>query len=174
MREAFQSSGSATFHHIEPLLILPEYEVALPGGGAASRNDVFILAQSADQLVSITVEGKVDEPFGQPVAEWYRNPTAGKVKRLEFLCSELNVPVDAVMDILYQLLHRTVSAKLLARRFQAGIALMLVHSFSEKGAGFAALFGIDAKTGTVQSARLFDGLVLYLGWVRGERKYLSV
>lgn len=147
----------------------PEYKVDLPGGGAASRNDIYILAKSADQLVSITVEGKVEEPFGQSVAEWHRKPSAGKVKRLEFLCSELNVPVDAVPDIPYQLLHRTVSAKLLARRFQAGMALVLVHSFSEKNTGFAeytqfaALFGIDGRIGTVQNARLYDGLVLYLG-----------
>lgn len=178
--EVFQTSGSATFQHIEALLILPEYKVEFPGGGGASQNDIFILAKSADQLVSITVEGKVDEPFGQPVADWYREPSAGKLKRLEFLCSELNLPVDAVMETPYQLVHRTVSAKLLARRFQAGIALMLVHSFSKKDTGFAqyakyaALFGIDAAIGAVQSARLFDGLVLYLGWVKGDREYVAV
>ena len=138
-----------------------------------------MLAKSADQLVTITIEGKVDEPFDKPVSEWYRNPSAGKVKRLEFLCSELNVPADDVMEIPYQLLHRTVSAKLLARQFQAGIALMLVHSFSPQDmwfgeyAKFAALFGIKAEIGNVQHAQLFDGLVLYMGWVKGDLEYLE-
>jgi len=63
----------------------------------------------------------------------------------------------------YQLVHRTVSAKLLGRRFQAGIALMMVHSFSPKDTGFAecaqfaALFGIDAEIGTVKRASFATG-----------------
>ena len=179
VQKAFQNSGSATFKRIDPILIIPEYKVNLPGGGAASQNDIFVLAKSVDQLVSITIEGKVDEPFDKPVSGWYQNPSAGKVKRLEFLCSELNLAADDVLGIPYQLLHRTVSAKLLARQFQAGIALMMVHSFSpqdmwfDEYAKFAALFGIKAEIGTVQHAQLFDGLVLYLGWAKGDAEYLK-
>ncbi len=179
VRQAFDNSDSATFKHIEPLLAIPEHKVPLPGGRAASQNDIFVLAKSADQLVSITVEGKVDEPFDKRVSEWFQNPSAGKQARLEFLCSELNLPVDDVMNTPYQLLHRTVSAKLMARKFQAGIALMLVHSFSPEDRGFdefaryAALFGIKAKKNNVHSAVQFDGLVLYLGWVQGDKHYLG-
>ena len=179
VRKVFNNSGSATFKHIEPLLIIPEYIVELPGRGAASYNDLFILAKSGEQLVTITVEGKVDEPFDKPVAEWYRKPSAGKQKRLAFLCSELNLPADDVMRVPYQLLHRTVSAKLLARQFQTGIALMLVHSFSpqehwfEEYFRFAAMFGIDAEVDRVYAAQPFDGLVLYLGWAKGDPEYLS-
>ena len=179
VRKAFNNSRSATFKHIAPLLIIPEHKVDLPGGRAASQNDIFVLAKSADQLVTIAVEGKVDEPFDKPVSEWYQNPSAGKVKRLEFLCSELNLPVDAVMEIPYQLLHRTVSAKLLARQFQAGIALMLVHSFSPQNmwfdqySKFAALFGIETEMNMIYPAQPFDGLVLYLGWAKGDTEYLT-
>ena len=83
------------------------------------------------------------------------------------------------MDIPYQLLHRTVSAKLLARQFNAGIALMLVHSFSPEDMWFdeyfkfAALFGIDAEKDMVYPAQPFDGLVLYFGWAKGDPQYLS-
>ena len=179
VRKAFSNSGSATFKRIDPLLIIPEHKVDLPGGSAASQNDIFVLAKSADQLITIAVEGKVDEPFDKPVSEWYQNPSAGKVKRLEFLCSELNLPVDAVMDIPYQLLHRTVSAKLLARQFNAGIALMLVHSFSPQNmwfdqySKFANLFGIEAEMDRIYPAQPFDGLVLYLSWVKGDTEYLT-
>jgi hypothetical protein len=54
---------------------------------------------------------------------------------------------------------------------------MLVHSFSSQAEGFdvyaryAALFGIEATQDRIQSAVHFDGLVLYLGWVKGDRKY---
>lgn len=101
------------------------------------------------------------------------------MKRLEFLCSELNLPVDALMDIPYQLLHRTVYAKLLARQFQAGIALMLVHSFSPQNMWFdqyekfAALFGIKAEMDMIYPALRYDGLVLYLGWAKGDTEYLA-
>ena len=179
VRKAFDNSGSATFRHIEPLLVIPEHKVDLPGGAAASQNDIFVLAKSADQLVTITVECKVNEPFDKPVSEWLQNPSAGKQKRLAFLFSELNVPVDGVMDIPYQLLHRTVSAKLLARQFQAGIALMLVHSFSpddkwfEEYFKFAALFGIEAEKDMIYPAQPFDWLVLYLGWAKGDPQYLT-
>jgi hypothetical protein len=179
VRKAFDNSDSATFRLTEPLLVIPEHKVDLPGGRAASQNDIFVLAKSADQLVTIAVEGKVNEPFDKPVSEWFQNPSAGKQKRLEFLCSELNVPVDAVMDIPYQLLHRTVSAKLLARQFQAGIALMLVHSFSPQNmwfdqyVKFAALFGIEAELDMIYPAQPFDGLVLYLGWAKGDQEFLT-
>jgi hypothetical protein len=33
-------------------------------GSKPSQNDIFILARSDTDLVSIAVEGKVDEPFG--------------------------------------------------------------------------------------------------------------
>ncbi len=176
--KAFDNSGSATFRQIEPLLIIPEHKVDIPCGSAASQNDIFVLAKSADQLITITVEGKVNEPFDKTVSEWFRNPSSGKQKCLEFLCSELNLPVDTVMDIPYQLLHRTVSAKLSARQFQAGIALMLVHSFSPKDmwfeeyAKFAALFGVDAEKDKIYPAQPFDWSILYLGWAKGDPEYL--
>jgi hypothetical protein len=56
---------------------------------------------------------------------------------------------------------------------------MLVHSFSpedmwfEEYSKFAALFGIDAEKDMIYPALLFDGLVLYLGWAKGEEEYLS-
>jgi hypothetical protein len=179
VRKAFLNSGTAIFRHIEPLLIIPGHEASLPGGAPDARNDIFILARSVSQLVSITVEGKVDEPFGRRVSEWLQAPSADKQEHLEFLCSELNVPAESFHDIPSRLLHRTVSAKLLARPFQAGSALMMVHSFSSKDAGFdqyaqfAALFGIKAEKNMIQPALRFDGLVLYLGWVKGNQAYLG-
>jgi hypothetical protein len=53
------------------LLAIPEYKVSLPGWGAASQNDIFCLARTQHGLVSIMVEGKVNEPFGPLVKEWY-------------------------------------------------------------------------------------------------------
>jgi len=58
------------FHSIEFLLGIPEHQVSLPGGSTASQNDIYVLAKSSrDELISIAVEGKVSEPFGDLVSE---------------------------------------------------------------------------------------------------------
>lgn len=156
------------------LLAVPEYKVRPPGGGAASQNDLFCLGKCQDDLVTIMIEGKVDESFDNFVSEWYKNPSPGKVKHLEFLCQALGLDQDRVQGIRYQLLHRTVSAILEAQRFTASKAVMLVHSFSptdrwlEDFTAFSALFGIEATIGKVDAAGSRDGVELFLGWVKGR------
>jgi Domain of unknown function (DUF6946) len=59
-----RSAGQTDMVGLEPLLIVPEYRIPLPGGSRASQTDVFVLARSATGLVTIAVEGKVDEAFG--------------------------------------------------------------------------------------------------------------
>jgi hypothetical protein len=74
VRAAFKQSPDPLFHGIKPLLAIPERPVPLPGRGKASFSDLFVLAKSGADLVSITVEGKVSESFDVPVSEWlYRD-----------------------------------------------------------------------------------------------------
>jgi hypothetical protein len=40
-------------------------------------------------------------------------------------------------------------------------------------AKFAALFGIEAEMEMIYPARPFDGLILYLGWAKGDQAYLG-
>ncbi len=68
-----------------PLLALPEYQVPLPGGARPSQNDIFILARSDIDLVTIAVEGKVKEPFGPTISEWLIKASSGKHVRLKFI-----------------------------------------------------------------------------------------
>lgn len=175
----FEKSNIGFFQNIQILIAIPEHKVSLPGGGRSSQNDLFVLAKSDDRLISITVEGKVSEPFGDTISKWLENPSRGRRKRLEILCTELGLKVDGLSNIRYQLLHRTASAILEAKRFNASHALMLVHSFSqtdewfENYALFAALFGIDAKVDRIHSAGKIGDIQLYLGWVKGDAKYLE-
>jgi hypothetical protein len=171
IKEAFESVPA--LEGAELLLAIPEYKVGLPGGGAVSQNDLFCLAKNRHGLISIMVEGKVNEPFGPLVSEWYAEPSAGKVKRLNFLCRTLGLDKDQVQGVRYQLLHRTVSAVLEARRFMASTAVMLVHSFSptynwfEDYASFADLFGTYTSMDQVHSAGKISDADLYLAWVKG-------
>ena len=136
VKAAFSSID--TLRDLKFLCGFPEHKVSLPGGNRPSQNDLFILAKTThNQLVSMTVEGKVSEPFGQYVSDWLgNNPSAGKQKRLRYLAKHLGVEPNDLSKIRYQLLHRTASAIIEAERFGAPIAVMLVHSFSSKGEGF--------------------------------------
>jgi hypothetical protein len=162
----------------EPLLVLPEWKVPLPGGGRPSQNDVWVLAGSKDGLISMSIEGKVEEPFDKTVAEWKKDASTGKQLRLEFLreCLGLERLPDSIR---YQLLHRTASAVIEAKRFGAKRAVMLVHSFSRQNswydefAAFVGLFGPAGGIGTLHQVRAKDGIPLYLAWVHGDERYLT-
>jgi hypothetical protein len=174
----FDESGHPELCDLEFLLGFPEHEVPLPGGRRASQNDIFVLARGAAGLVSIAVEGKVSEPFGPLVSEWIANPSKGRETRLAFLCDVLGVDRAAVADIRYQLLHRTASAIIEARRFHAATAVMLVHSFSQTHewfddfAKFARLYNEDPVPNSVCKAGAAGDTMPYLAWSVGNEGFL--
>ena len=57
------------FPAAEMLLAFPEHQVPLPGGARPSQNDIWVLARSQGELISIAVEGKVSESFGPTIQE---------------------------------------------------------------------------------------------------------
>ena len=180
LKKVFISSGVALFKNVELLLAFPEYQVPLPGGSRPSQNDIFVLARSNDQLISITVEGKVSEPFGDTVAEWRKNDSEGKRRRLKFLLKELELEDNKEINaIRYQLLHRTASALIEAKKFGALNALTLVHSFSqfnecfEDYSRFLNLFNLETKPDSLVFVGTIEGINLYLCWVKGDPKYLT-
>lgn len=183
VKRVFKDSVIEVFQNIELLLAFPEYKVPLPGGRRASQSDIFILAKGNDQLVSIAVEGKVEESFGEIVANWKLKYGVGKERRLYFLCGLLELDENNIDHIRYQLLHRTASALIEAKRFKAENALMLVHSFSKLNekddeefqdyCQFLRLFDKHGKMNSVVFAKSIGGINLYFAWVKGSRKYLE-
>jgi len=161
------------------LIAFPEFKIPLPGGRRASQSDIFILAKGAEQLVSIMVEGKVSEPFGDTIAEWRVQAGRGKETRLKYLCSVLELDSARVNHIRYQLLHRAASAVIEAEKFNAPNALMLIHSFSHEASGFddyqsfMTLFEVTSRLDSVVLVKELSGVNLYLGWVRGDGNYLA-
>jgi hypothetical protein len=166
------------FPSAELLLALPEHKVELPGGSRSSQNDIWVLARSEGELISIAVEGKVSEPFGPTVQEWQTESSPGKAERLAYLLTLLGL--SSVPDTTrYQLLHRTGSAIIEAQRFKAAHAVMLVHSFSPSSewfqdyAAFASLMGGSATENNMVSVGSRSGVSLHLAWVCGNASYLS-
>jgi len=188
----FDGSRFEELHGLELLLGVPEHRVPLPGGRRASQTDLFVLARAKDGLAAIAVEGKVAESFGPLVREWLAPtpspvegepdipPSEGKHQRLAFLSSNLGLAVEDAAGARYQLMHRTVSALIEARRFAARHAVMLVHSFGERDESFAdyerfaAMLGAEAKRDELVAARVPGDIPAYLGWATGDPTYLAV
>ena len=177
------ASPVAAFHGARPLLILPEYKAALKGHGPASQNDVFVLAKATDgALMAITIEGKVEESFGTSLGTWKaanQGFTDNKRTRLDDLLQHLGLP-DVPDAVYYQLLHRTASAVIEARTFNAPHAVMLVHSFSPAGswfeefARFVGLYGVAAEKDALHHLTTVAGVDLYAGWITGNARFLSM
>jgi hypothetical protein len=167
------------FSEIELLLAFPEHKVPLPGGSRPSQSDVWALARAGENLVSIAVEGKVEESFGPILSDWLAEGSKGKMTRLAFLRKELNLNEALPGHLRYQLFHRTASAVVEAKRFTAKHAVMLVHSFSQTHEGFedysefVKLLGGVATKDEVSDLGIRAGVHLYLGWIVGNEKYLS-
>lgn len=182
IRVILEQSLFPPFQTMTPLIILPEHKVPLMGRGKDSQNDLFVLAKAGDnQLAAMTIEGKVEESFGNTVDAWKQTGegfTANKQVRLNLLAEQLGL--TQIPDLIYyQLLHRTASAVIEAKRFNAKYAVMIVHSFSVKGswfdeyARFAALYGHTIVKDNLYHLITVGEIELYSGWVTGNPKYLS-
>jgi hypothetical protein len=154
---------------------------------------LFVLARARDGIAAIAIEGKVAEPFGPLVRDWLTSnrsrtegaskcaPSKGKRTRLDFLASSLGLHPDDLADLRYQLVHRSVSALIEARRFSAEYAVMLVHSFSEAADGFgdyesfARALHSDPPPARDQltRAQVPGNIPLYLGWATGEPAFIA-
>lgn len=179
----FKQAEFVPFQDIKPLLILPEYKVPLVGQGKDSQNDLFVLAKADDgKLVSITVEGKVEESFGSTIKKWMqtgKSDGTNKQIRLSALQKELGLKTIPDM-IYYQLVHRCTSAVIEAKRFNAPYAVMLVHSFSRQGswfdeyAQFVGLYDQQAVKDKLVHLASLGSVELFSGWVTGDSKFLSL
>ena len=156
--EVFRAAGKP-FDSLKPLFVIPEHKVPLPGGNRDSQNDVWVLARHETGLVSITVEGKVSESFGDTLANWGKAMSPGKRERLDYLTREIGLTSEPAGHVRYQLLHRAASALIEARRFYADTAVMLVHSFSREDIGLGRFLRFHsplwrlATTGRTRSAQ---------------------
>ena len=181
VQQVFSECEFPVLQDMQLLLGFPEYQVPLRGGRAASQNDIFVLGKSKQrgQLIAITVEGKVAESFDVTVSEWLEGASQGKLTRLKYLCGLLGLVEESLGDVRYQLLHRTASALILAERFNASAALMLVHSFSQEHEWFEdyqrflGLFGQSGAPDSVTCLGERNGVDTYASWVVGDKRYLE-
>jgi len=157
------------------LAAIPEHKTPLLGGNRPSQTDVFAFVRIKDRVCAVAVEGKRNEPFGEPVGEWLSDASAGKEERLKYISDMLGLNHPPANEIYYQLLHRTASAVIEACNFNTDCAAMIVQSFSPEHVrfgdfqAFLGLFGIDS----VKRDKLYQtdkpGIPLYLAWASPQR-----
>jgi hypothetical protein len=171
------NTGPAELRDLDLIIAVPEWEVPLPGGTTTSHTDVMAVATNAHGLVVVAVEAKVDEPFGPTIGEKRVERSEGQRDRLHYLHEVLALKGPLPDVIRYQLLHRTVSAVLTARRFHARAAAMLVQSFSAESRWlddfqrFAAEIGAPVQPGAVAAVPSVDAPPLYVGWCFGDQRH---
>lgn len=178
VKRLFNSANVPGITDAEMLLGIPEAGTKLPGGGYDSQTDLFVLAKASDGLITITVEGKVNESFDQIVEKWLHKDerVANRQERLDGLCKILGIDVSVAMGLRYQLLHRTASALIEAERYSATTAIMLVHSFSnerkwfEDYEAFGAALGVSVEYGQLVDAGIRSGRRLLIGWLTSPVK----
>ncbi len=154
-----------------------EHQTDLGTPGRPSQTDLLVLTESPKARGIIAVEGKASEPFGPLVEEWLRDkPSKGKDRRLADLCRMLSLGKGQVLKLRYQLLHRTASALIEAKRFGCPNALVLVHHFTARGSGpsesfedFAsftrALGAPVADLGAISKAVKIESISVRFAWV---------
>ena len=174
IKTVFVRSEGDYFNNLEMLIAIPEYKTDLKGGRRPSQSDVFALLRSDKGLVAVTVEAKAREDFGPTMTQWrYAVSDEGYTKRLRHIMENIGLG-DSVPDhIRYQLLHRTASAVIEAKRFHCNAAVMLVQSFVESDAenhfedyaDFIGLYGAAPLKDQPILLAEFDGIKLFSAWV---------
>lgn len=171
---SFRAAEIPLFQELEFVVGLPEYKIQIPPSKRRpSQTDLMVIARRGRELVAVAVEGKKEESFGELVRDWRRKDSDGKTERLAFLTERLGLGGRDLNGIRYQLLHRTASALMMAERFAARHAVMLVHSFSNARTGFSdyseflQLFGLKAATDKLQRAGTVRDTELYFSWTVG-------
>lgn len=181
VRHVLDHAGDPT-NSWEPLLILPEHRVPLPGTSRLTQCDLWILAKGLNGLVSIATLRKGNEGMGPTLQHWALQGAAprSKERRLAALCREVDLEEEALAPHLpYRLLHRTVAAVVEAKRFGAQDALVLVHSFTREHDDFMLYeeylraFGLEARANLIQGGSWRNGVRLRFAWVRADEEYLQ-
>jgi len=160
-------------------IAIPEYKVEITGGSRPSQNDVFALLTCSGGLIAAMVEGKAREDFDEMLINWKkRTSPQGVNARLADIAEHIGLTAQIPDHIRYQLLHRTASAVIEARRFHAPYAAIIVQSFVTDDienhyndfCEFLRLYSKEAIKGRLLELTKDRGCRLFAAWVQSEPK----
>jgi hypothetical protein len=162
-----------SFKDSEMMLAIPEFKVPLPGGSRPSQNDLLVVTSNEDGLTLITVEAKVDEGFGETIKNWLVESSSGKKERLKYLLDTINFQGNEFENLRYQLFHRLASAIIMAKKFHAKKALMIIQSFQENNnknhfidyQNFILAYNVEPLKEHIQKITSVGEIDVYALWV---------
>lgn len=111
------------------------------------------------------------------ISEWMQEASPGKEERLNYLIKTTHQQdKDAVFQLRYQLLHRLASAIVMAKKFHAKNAVMMVQSFVESDEknhyeDFVRLVKSYAQDSVKEKPILigqFDQINIFVVWINSK------
>ncbi|MBE3604873.1 hypothetical protein IMX07_14725 [bacterium] len=162
--------------YADPILMIAvaEHKVPLPGGNADSQSDVWAIVKTSQGMLSLTVEAKAREVFGNEILEkWFtagrtEESEANRRKRWEYIQKFLP-NTGSYSNVRYQLLHRCAAAVIEAERFGFNHAAFVVQAFEAPKkrfadyATFCAAMKLPAEPETMATT-VVGKISLSVGW----------
>jgi hypothetical protein len=160
------------------LLAIGEHKVSLDGGRADSQCDVWALLRTDSAGISLSVEAKANEAFGEGnealenwlVAGESARSHRNREDRWKHISAHLpSSTKDAYSLVPYQVLHRCAAAVIEAKRFGLPDAAFVVQSFGAPFESFAAFsrickaVNLEVERGQMQVTKVGE-IRLGIGW----------
>jgi uncharacterized protein DUF6946 len=161
----------------DPVLIfaVAEHKVDLPGSNVApSQSDVWAVVKTSAGMLSLTVEAKAKEPFGDEILErWLvaggsEQSVINRKTRWDYIRQHLPKS-ESFSRVRYQMLHRCAASVIEAKRLGFQHAAFVVQAFDTPDSSFQyyALFcealKIAAERGRMATTSV-DDVSLSVGW----------
>jgi hypothetical protein len=117
---------------------IPERVTRLPERGEGRNHDLWLLGRTESELVTICVEAKADEPFGNDTVAEYRNAALRRrergeatraPERINALLDMVGEPKSTWDSVRYQLLAAICGTVLQAKYDTSSLAVFVVHEF---------------------------------------------
>ena len=163
--------------HNNPLLLIgvSEHKVQLRGRGHDSQCDIWAVLRTSKGLLSLSVEAKARETFGDDKAlrEWLsggdsEKSQANRTARWDYIKEHL--PSGKDYDrVRYQILHRCAASVIEAKRLGLKHAAFIVQAFEapersfQDYATFCEAMGVNADRGRLPGMHVSE-VSLSVGW----------
>ena len=124
--------------NFQPEWAIPEFETKLDKLKGNGRNhDLIVMGNANGKKTLISIEAKVDEPFGEAVADYLtknikKNPRTQLPERIKNLSEALFGAKD-IGALRYQLIHALAGTLIEAKNQGADQAVLIVHEFVPYG-----------------------------------------
>jgi hypothetical protein len=164
---------------------IPEHVTSLPERGEGRNHDLLLYGRGALGDVVISVEAKVDEPFGETIGSYWKKARTSGVptrapERIEALLAMLfgakaRPDADPWRALRYQLMTAVAGTAIEAASREADLAVVIVHEFltedineanrsmnAEDFVAFVKVF-CDLRVDDVTHGRLYGPVTLAQG-----------